>query len=266
MPRMSSPAEGRVSSAYGTRAGGFHAGIDIATGGKSAPVHASFAGTIEKIVRGRKHGDRSASNQLAPGRTGNGLIIRNPDGERQLYGHVEVPASLRVGSKVDVGDKLGVTDLSGNTTGHHVHYEEWTRSGATRDPMDSFRAFQVTPGARPAKAIGEAKPPPAAKSTTDRYPYVSVGTKVDELKSAWFQLLGALDYTGTTTERLQKFLRASGHYTGPVDDQWGPGTTIALQARLRGAGLNPGPVDGVRGSQTRAAEAAYLNAHAWRAR
>src|SRR5690606_16215435 len=168
MPRMSSPAEGRVSSAYGTRAGGFHAGIDIATGGKSAPVHASFAGAIEKIVRGRKHGDRAASNQPAPGRTGNGLISRSPDGERQLYGHVEVLGSLRVGSKVEAGDKLGVTDLSGNTTGYHVHYEEWTRSGATRDPMDSFRAFQVTPGASPAAAY-PVTPLPAAPTLEELF-------------------------------------------------------------------------------------------------
>src|SRR5690606_17924739 len=131
-PHMRSPiAKGRVSSPYGNRGGSFHAGIDIAaTGGYGTPVAAAFAGKVVKVVRGRKHGDRSRVNELAPYRTGNGVIIQNPDGERQLYGHV-TPA-VKVGQQVAEGELVGHVDDSGNTTGPHVHYEEWTRTGATR--------------------------------------------------------------------------------------------------------------------------------------
>lgn len=156
MVRMSSPVEGRTSSEYGQRDGGFHAGLDIATGGVVRDVHATFAGKIVKIVRGRKLGDKSRVNELAPYRTGNGVIIQNPDGEKQLYGHVDVLDSLKVGQSVVVGQLLGKTDLSGNMKGsakpYHVHYEEWTKNGATRNPRASFDAFNVKPGARPVKA------------------------------------------------------------------------------------------------------------------
>lgn len=111
-------------------------------------------------------------------------------------------------------------------------------------------------------------PPPkgSAPKPKDGYPYTKVGTGTDGLKTAWYRLLGALGYKGTTTQRVQYFLRASGHYLGPIDDVWGAGTTRALQLRLRSSGHDPGPADGVRGPKTRAAEAAYLNAHAWRAK
>ncbi|PFG19883.1 peptidoglycan DD-metalloendopeptidase family protein [Serinibacter salmoneus] len=147
--RMHSPIRGgRVTSPYGTRNGTMHAGMDIAptTPGR-APVYATFAGTIERLVRGRQPGDTSRTNELAPYRTGNGARVRNPDGETQLYGHVDVLATLKAGSKIAAGDLLGYTDLSGTTTGHHVHYEEWTSSGATRDPQVSFDHYGITPGA-----------------------------------------------------------------------------------------------------------------------
>lgn len=151
MPRMTSPVRGYVSQEYKP---GKHLGMDIATGGKPGAVHATFAGVVERIVTGRKHGNR-VGDAYAPARTGNYVVVRNPDGERQLYNHTQALATLRVGQHVDVGTRLGTTDLSGNTTGHHCHYEEWRANGATRNPRASFNAFGVTPGSTPAK-------PPAA--------------------------------------------------------------------------------------------------------
>ena len=106
------------------------------------------------------------------------------------------------------------------------------------------------------------------------YPSEPVGTDLDALESAWYRLLGALGYAGSTATRLQEWLRRSGDYTGLVDGDWGRLTTAALQRRLArshatdstGRLLDPGPADAVRGTRTRAAEAAYLNAHAWRAK
>ncbi|ROR97777.1 putative peptidoglycan binding protein [Salana multivorans] len=177
-PRMTSPVQGYVSSRYGSRSGGFHAGLDIAGGGVSRTVRAAFAGTVERIVRGRARGQSASIGAvLAPGRSGNGVVVRNPDGERQLYGHVTADAGLKIGDNVGVGDRLGVTDLSGVTTGYHLHFEVWTARGATRNPEIDFRTFDVTPGAAPyvpaaPPAPAPSKPAPSAPTQQARDPKV----------------------------------------------------------------------------------------------
>lgn len=165
--RMASPAVGYVSSSYGSRAGGFHAGLDIATNRKPGKVYATFAGTVIKIVRGRKRNQSaSVGTVLAAGRSGDGCIIRNADGERQLYGHVDILSSIKVGTKVKAGQHIGTTNLSGITTGYHVHYEEWRKNGTTRDPMVSFNAFKVKPGSSYGQGAAAAKPPASKPSTS----------------------------------------------------------------------------------------------------
>lgn len=121
-------------------------------------------------------------------------------------------------------------------------------------------------------------PKGSGKGTTPvpsyKYPNVEVGTGASELKSAWYQLLGALGYKGATWARVQSWLKASGEYTGRIDNDFGPLSVAALQRRLRdayrkdnsGKLLDPGPADGIRGAKTKKAEAAYLNAHRWRAK
>jgi len=152
---MASPVHGSRSSRYGYRTlngrRAFHAGVDISTAGKRRSVYAAYAGTIERIVRGRKHGQPATSGQvLAPGRSPNGVIIRNPDGERQLYGHVQVLAGLRVGQKVKRGQRIGTVDLSGITTGLHLHFETWNANGTTRNPEVDFRHWGIAVGSKPA--------------------------------------------------------------------------------------------------------------------
>jgi len=247
---MRSPiAKGRVSSPYGNRGGSFHAGIDIAaTGGYGTPVAAAFAGKVVKVVRGRKHGDRSRVNELAPYRTGNGVIIQNPDGERQLYGHV-TPA-VKVGQQVAEGELVGHVDDSGNTTGPHVHYEEWTRTGATRDPMVSFRHFGVTPGKGIAPAPAKPKPKPSTPSKGEE---PSVGIK------------GRLKKMGLpqTAAGVVAWQRAHGLYQ---DGLWGPVCEAYYQWVLKLQRYlntwknvkryypNGIPVDGYRGATTKKAE------------
>src|SRR5690625_2090668 len=151
---MTSPVHGTRSSRYGYRTlngrRAFHVGVDISTAGKRRSVYAAYAGTIERIVRGRKPGQPASSGSvLAPGRSPNGLIVRNPDGERQLYGQVTVLGSLRVGQKVRRGQKIGTVDLSGITTGLHLHFETWNANGTTRNPEIDFRHWGITVGAKP---------------------------------------------------------------------------------------------------------------------
>src|SRR5690606_20821960 len=98
---------------------------------------------------GIPRGSKRSSSSWAPGRTPNLLIIQNPDGEFQLYGHCLTDARWREGDKVKAGDYLGKTDLSGNTTGHHRHFDVRYSSRVTRNPEIDFRYFRITPGASP---------------------------------------------------------------------------------------------------------------------
>lgn len=137
---MSNPALGRVSSEYGWRPrltlkikAMFHAGLDIANR-TGTPVHAAFAGTVEK-----------AGWNVVPGRTGIGILIRNPDGERQYYGHLS-KLRVRAGQVVALGERIGDMGSTGNVTGPHLHFEVWNRTGATLNPRAAFKNHGVNPG------------------------------------------------------------------------------------------------------------------------
>lgn len=133
-----------------------HAGIDYGPkSGIRVKVYAPFDGYVSRIVRGRKHGDTSTVNSLRPGVTGNGPCITD-DGDGKsgymtaLMGHVDVLDSLKVGDRVTEGQHIGWTDLSGNTSGHHVHFELHTgqsaRSTTHYDPLPTMKAAGAEPG------------------------------------------------------------------------------------------------------------------------
>lgn len=149
---MHSPHEGRFTSGYGRRGSSFHAGLDIAppkAGTVGTPVYAAFAGTVERVVTGREAGQPASRGRvLAAGRSGNGVIVRNPDRERQVYNHVD-PA-VRAGQHVREGQLIGHTDRSGIQTGPHLHFETWNRAGRAFDPLVLFRKYGVKVGSAPA--------------------------------------------------------------------------------------------------------------------
>ena len=47
------------------------------------------------------------------------VIVKASDGNVTVYGHVD--PSVNKGTSVSMGDKIGRCDLSGDSTGHHVH-------------------------------------------------------------------------------------------------------------------------------------------------
>lgn len=224
---MFSPVHGTVSSHYKTPSRPFHEGIDIACP-ENTPVYAAFAGTVVRVVSNRVH-DRSSSQtrnsgkpELAPYRTPNGVIIQNPDKEKQLYGHVK--PVVKVGQKVAKGQLLGYVDLSGNTTGYHLHFETWNTRGVTYDPMLAFRNHKVTPGSK-------MTPPtikPAASTTTTK----KTTTSKDKLPS---------------NKTIQTRLNKMGLYRGIIDGVNGNMQKSAVTAYQRGNGLVP---DGVWGRKT----------------
>lgn len=148
--KMVSPVKGRANgSPYGKRGSGIHLGHDIPTNGISARVYAMFSGEIVEIVRGVPHGSKKTSSKWAPGRTPNLVIIKNPDGEYQLYGHVTADARWAIGDQITLGDYIGKTDMSGNTTGPHLHPEIWPSRYTTRNPAIDFRVFGIGIGSTP---------------------------------------------------------------------------------------------------------------------
>lgn len=152
---MFNPFVGRFTSGYKTAARPDHTGIDIAPpvpGTTGGPFYAAFAGRVVKTVSSRKPGQRDRIDELAPYRTGNGVIIQNPDGEYQVYNH-GMP-SVKEGDWVEKGTIIAHADLSGNQTGPHLHFETWTSSKTTFDPMILFNKYKITPGVASVSVAG----------------------------------------------------------------------------------------------------------------
>ena len=106
--RLLPPVAGTVSSGFGGRSGGRHAGMDIlAPSGTevvaAAPGIASFAG----------------SGMRGYGRT---VILDHGEGIATLYGHL---ATIRVqsGETVPAGAVIGTVGRTGNATAYHLHFE-----------------------------------------------------------------------------------------------------------------------------------------------
>jgi murein DD-endopeptidase MepM/ murein hydrolase activator NlpD len=72
-------------------------------------VYAVASGTVTDVLRGQRPGADDS----------NMVIVRNVDGNLTIYGHCD--PSVNTGTTVSMGDKVGVCDLSGVSTGHHVH-------------------------------------------------------------------------------------------------------------------------------------------------
>lgn len=118
-----------------------------------APVKAVYGGTVERTYTNWRDGQTGWS--AIWGRSGNGVLIRNPDGEAQWYGHLHT-VNVKPGQRVVEGQIIGGMGVSGNVTGPHLHLElhyrtsndanRWQR---TRNPMLDFRAAGITPGVDP---------------------------------------------------------------------------------------------------------------------
>ena len=222
MATMSSPAVGRVSSEYGWRprlsariGAMLHAGIDIANR-TGTPVHAAYAGTVEK-----------ASWNIVAGRTGQGILIRNPDGERQYYGHLSA-IQVRPGQKVAVGQQIGLMGATGQVTGPHLHFECWDRRGKMRNPREDFRAHGVRPGAEPVIPAKAPAPSQIAPGDLNRdgkisyYEYEIDGIAGEE-----------------TVKGVQRVLHDRGCYSRANDGQTGYYTWLGWQKWLRSRGFYP---------------------------
>ncbi len=103
------PAEGKVTSGFGARAGGTHYGIDIANK-TGTPIRAVAAGTV--TVAGPASG------------YGLWMQIRHADETVTVYGHMNTIDRPR-GSDVTAGEQIATIGARGQSTGPHLHFEVW---------------------------------------------------------------------------------------------------------------------------------------------
>lgn len=106
--RLHPPVAGTVSSGYGNRSGGRHAGIDILAPG-GTEVRAASPGLAEFAGSGMRGYGRA-------------VILDHGEGIATLYGHL---ATIRVksGETVPAGAVIGTVGRSGNATAYHLHFE-----------------------------------------------------------------------------------------------------------------------------------------------
>ncbi len=98
----------------------YHNGIDLAAK-LGTPILAAASGTV-----------------IYAGRMSDGAVvvkIRHDDGYVSLYGHLNPSLDVKVGDKVQRGQRVGLEGMTGNTTGPHVHFALYTKAGKAVDPQ-----------------------------------------------------------------------------------------------------------------------------------
>jgi len=103
----------RVTSEFGPRWGSHHAGIDlVVVGNPAAPILSSAAGTV---TINRWH--NSLGWYIVVSHSINGQRVDT------LYAHLRYQSSVRVGTIVSQGQRIGTKGNTGRSTGPHLHYE-----------------------------------------------------------------------------------------------------------------------------------------------
>ena len=121
-------AKWRLSSPYGYRADPFtgvkkfHTGMDMAAP-TGTPVKASLDGKVVAV----------SYNQVY----GNYVIISHINGYQTLYAHLHT-ATVKVGQRLNQGDKLGLVGSTGYSTGPHLHFTVY-KNGKLVSPHDLLK-------------------------------------------------------------------------------------------------------------------------------
>jgi murein DD-endopeptidase MepM/ murein hydrolase activator NlpD len=117
--RLQWPTDGSLSSAFGTRGGQFHGGIDLA-GERGTPIMAAAEGVVMFSGRG-------------PEGYGNAVMLDHGNGLFTLYAHNERNV-VRQGERVRRGQIVALMGDTGRASGTHVHFEVH-QHGQLVDPL-----------------------------------------------------------------------------------------------------------------------------------
>jgi len=125
-----------------------HKAVDIANP-IGAPVVAFRGGEVKKVRQGT-----GEANSVT-------IKYNKEKGQEQLFGiYAHVESGLQPGDKVKEGQVIGRTDVSGRSTGPHLHYSQRGNDGEKKDPTqllknaDSFPANGGGKGASPTPSGG----------------------------------------------------------------------------------------------------------------
>lgn len=122
------PANGPITSPYGSRRGSYHYGIDIGNVRGTAVV-AAASGTVVETLASCKEGKRSCG-----GRYGNYIIIQHDNGTFTRYAHLS-RVSVSVGENVSRVEQIGTIGNTGRSTGPHLHFQIEKSNGSTIRPQ-----------------------------------------------------------------------------------------------------------------------------------
>lgn len=151
---MASPIRnGKIGTAYKKQgkmwSKGYHTGVDYPVP-VGTQVYAVSDGVIANANWGKAYGKQ--------------VVQELPDGSFVIYAHLS-KTQVAPGTKVKLGDKIGLSGNTGNSSGPHLHFERRSKirwsAGKDLDPMDLI-ASKVSPVA--VKAEPKKAPAPAKKA------------------------------------------------------------------------------------------------------
>lgn len=117
---LSSPlAHIEISSAYGSRGGGRHTGVDFRNP-KGAPILAADDGVVIAVA-----------NHGSPGKM---IKLSHGNGLETWYEHCDT-ILVSIGQVVKKGEEIGTVGATGNATGYHLHFEV-RKNGVPQNPMN----------------------------------------------------------------------------------------------------------------------------------
>ncbi|HVI39953.1 MAG TPA: peptidoglycan DD-metalloendopeptidase family protein [Anaerovoracaceae bacterium] len=117
---LSSPlAHIEVSSAFGSRGGGRHTGVDFRDS-KGTPIKAADDGVVIAVT-----------NHGSPGKM---IKLSHGNGLETWYEHCDT-ILVSVGQVVGKGEQIGTVGATGNATGYHLHFEV-RKNGVPQNPLN----------------------------------------------------------------------------------------------------------------------------------
>lgn len=117
---FSSPlARIEISSAYGSRGGGRHTGVDLRNP-KGTPILAADDGVVIAVKSGG-----------SPGKT---VKLSHGNGLETWYEHCDT-IIVSMGQVVKKGEQIATVGATGNATGYHLHFEV-RKNGVPQNPMN----------------------------------------------------------------------------------------------------------------------------------
>ncbi|MCB0392193.1 MAG: M23 family metallopeptidase [Bdellovibrionales bacterium] len=137
------PSAAYITSEYGVRKlhgrFDFHEGIDFGTNNKIVSFHAMKSG---KVILNKMNCDTNSSENCNGG-YGNQVRIQHDDGTTMLYSHLHANcvSKVKIGQKVNIGDKLGCVGYSGRGS-IHLDVRLLKRGGSLSNI--SYQSFQTS--------------------------------------------------------------------------------------------------------------------------